>query len=138
MSVTYGMSQYQNQSGTYLPPREVEAMAFRHVNGLLSAAKTHSDRQAALSANLKLWGILMQGVQRTDCPLDAILRKDLTTVGTWSMRYANVALNSDTSLQALIDINMDMIEGLSASAAPSPYAGPAASNETRAAIQMVG
>ncbi|KXV61809.1 flagellin assembly protein, partial [Gluconobacter japonicus] len=112
--MTYGMSQYQNQSGTYLPPREVEAMAFRHVNDLLSKAKTHSDRQSALSANLKLWGILLQGVQRVDCPLDEILRKDLTTVGTWSMRYANVALNSDTSLKALIDINEDMIEGLSA------------------------
>ncbi|AFW00979.1 flagellin assembly protein [Gluconobacter oxydans] len=138
--MTYGMSQYQNQSGTYLPPRHVEAMAFRHVNDLLSKAKTHSDRQSALSANLKLWGILMQGIQRTDCPLDEILRKDLTTVGTWSMRYANVALNSDTSLKALIDINEDMIEGLSASppATATPYATSAASSDARMAIQMVG
>ncbi|OAG74195.1 flagellin assembly protein [Gluconobacter japonicus] len=138
--MTYGMSQYQSQSGTYLPPREVEAMAFRHVNDLLAKAKTHSDRQSALSANLKLWGILLQGVQRVDCPLDEILRNDLTTVGTWSMRYANVALNSDTSLKALIDINEDMIEGLSASApvTTAPYAPSTTPGEARMAVQMVG
>ncbi|WP_040508785.1 flagellar biosynthesis regulator FlaF [Gluconobacter morbifer] len=116
--MTYAASQYQKQSGAYLPPRELEAMAFRHVNDLLARARRSHERVEALSANLKLWGILMQSLQRVDCPLDVILQKDLLTLGSWSMNQSNKALNNTDSIQPIIDINTDMIEGLSASIPP--------------------
>ncbi|MBS1102455.1 flagellar biosynthesis regulator FlaF [Gluconobacter sp. Dm-62] len=122
--MTYASSQYQKQSGSYLSSREIEVMAFRHVNSLLSQAKDHPKKVAALAANLKLWSLLSMSVERVDSPLPPVLRDDIIKVGLWSMRYSNAALNAPKDLQPLIDVNNDMIEGLSVE--PAPYAMAAA------------
>jgi len=140
--VTYAASQYQKQSGSYLSSREVEVMAFRHVNTLLTQAKDHDKKVAALAANLKLWSILSLSVERVDCPLPAVLRDDLLKVGSWSMRYSNAAFNAPKDLQPLVDINNDMIEGLSTE--PAPYiATPSASqayagSAAKSSLELVG
>ncbi|KXV18373.1 flagellar biosynthesis regulator FlaF [Gluconobacter oxydans] len=117
--MTYASSQYQKQSGSYLSCREIEVMAFRHVNSLLADARDHQKKIMALSANLKLWSLLSMSVERVDSPLPPVLRDDIIKVGLWSMRYSNAALNTSKNLQPLIDVNNDMIEGLSTE--PAPY-----------------
>lgn len=124
--MNYAASQYQAQSGTYLSHREIEAMAFRHINAMLTHAKNHDDRQAALHTNQRLWGIFLQSLQRVDCPLSPILRQDLMTLSTWSLRHSNTALMQPTSLQPLIDVNNDMIAGLTSQTAVSNPSSPAA------------
>ncbi|MBF0851881.1 flagellin assembly protein [Gluconobacter sp. R75690] len=122
--MTYASSQYQKQSGSYLSSREVEVMAFRHVNTLLTQASDHEAKVAALAANLKLWSLLSLSVERVDCPLPPVLRDDLIKVGSWSMRYSNSAFNAPKDLKPLIDINNDMIEGLATAPAPAPAPAP--------------
>lgn len=143
--MTYASSQYQKQSGSYLSSREVEVMAFRHVNTLLTQASDHEAKVAALAANLKLWSLLSLSIERVDCPLPAILRDDLIKVGSWSMRYSNAAFNAPKDLQPLIDINNDMIEGLAAAApAPAPQgiapsmSGAYGATSARSSLELVG
>ncbi|GBR44259.1 flagellar biosynthesis regulator FlaF [Neokomagataea thailandica] len=111
--MNYAASQYQTQSGQYLSSREIEAMAFRHINALMTQAKTAQERHDALHQNQKLWSIFLHSLQRTDCPLEPILQKDLLTLSTWSLRHSNEAMMRPLSLAPLIDINNDMIAGLS-------------------------
>ncbi|MBN3866886.1 flagellar biosynthesis regulator FlaF [Gluconobacter kondonii] len=139
--MTYAASQYQKQSGSYLSSREMEVMAFRHVNSLLTQAKDHEKKVAALAANLKLWSILSLSVERVDCPLPSVLRDDILKVGSWSMRYSNAAFNAAKDLQPLVDVNNDMIEGLSANTKPpvltttsSAYAGTTG----QSSLELVG
>ncbi|GBR71264.1 flagellar biosynthesis regulator FlaF [Gluconobacter kanchanaburiensis] len=143
--MTYAFSQYQKQSGSYLSSREIEVMAFRHVNTLLTQAADHEAKVAALAANLKLWSLLSLSVERVDCPLPTVLRDDLIKVGSWSMRYSNAAFNAPKDLQPLIDINNDMIEGLAAAApAPAPQGtAPSVSDaygatSARSSLELVG
>ncbi|MBR0560320.1 flagellar biosynthesis regulator FlaF [Neokomagataea anthophila] len=111
--MNYAASQYQAQSGGYLSSREIEAMAFRHINTLMTQAQTPEERHHALHQNQKLWGILLHSLQRKDCPLDSVLQKDLLTLSTWSLKQSNDAMMRPLSLEPLIDINHDMIAGLS-------------------------
>lgn len=107
--------QYQKQSGSYLSPREIEVMALRYVNNLLEEAEKPQQRLHALAASQKLWGTLLRGLLSTDCPLEEDVRTNLVKLGTFSLRHSNAALNSNLSLQPLIDVNNNLIEGLSAS-----------------------
>lgn len=140
--MTYASSQYQKQSGSYLSSREIEVMAFRHVNSLLADARNHQKRTMALAANLKLWSTLAMSVERVDSPLPPVLRDDIIKVGLWSMRYSNAALNTSKDLKPLIDVNNDMIEGLSAHPNSHPVA-PVSSDAystpaTRSSLELVG
>nr|WP_294915980.1 flagellar biosynthesis regulator FlaF [uncultured Neokomagataea sp.] len=125
--MNYATSQYQAQSGGYLSSREIEAMAFRHINTLMAQARTPKERHNALHQNQKLWGIFLHSLQRIDCPLDPILQKDLLTLSTWSLKRSNEAMMRPLSLQPLIDINHDMIAGLSSTALNTSVHPPAGS-----------
>lgn len=117
-------------------------MAFRHVNSLLANAKDHQKKMTALSANLKLWSLLSMSVERVDSPLPPVLRDDIIKVGLWSMRYSNAALNTSKDLKPLIDVNNDMIEGLSAAPDSHPVAhvpsGAYSTPATRSSLELVG
>ncbi|QDH17065.1 flagellar biosynthesis regulator FlaF [Swingsia samuiensis] len=115
--MSYAAQQYQKQSGNYLSSREVEAMAFRYVNNLLNNANSPSDRILAISNNKKLWTSLLRDVEQS--PLSEILKKDIISLGIWSLKHSNLSLSNSLSLQPLIDINNDMIAGLSAPSASS-------------------
>ncbi|GBR48930.1 flagellar biosynthesis regulator FlaF [Gluconobacter roseus] len=140
--MTYASSQYQKQSGSYLSSREIEVMAFRHVNSLLADARDHQKKTMALAANLKLWSLLSMSVERNDSPLPPVLRDDIIKVGLWSMRYSNAALNASKDLKPLIDVNNDMIEGLSAEPEPSPMTAAApqayAGSAPTSSLELVG
>jgi flagellar biosynthesis regulator FlaF len=114
------LQQYGRSSGSYLSGREIEVIALNFANRKLREAQAPQPRREALAVNIRLWSTLLNGVQDQNSPLPPILRQDLVSVGTWAMRYSNQALNRMMSLDPLIDINQDMIDGLSAGSIAMP------------------
>ena len=110
--MSYGMAQYDRSAETALAPRDVEAAAFAFVNKLLEGATDGPERTAALARNHRLWSLLLTDIGLSSNGLPPILKKDLVSVGSWSMSYSIIAMGRDLSLDPLIDINHDMIEAL--------------------------
>lgn len=122
--MAYGSSLYDRSAERSIPPRDMEASAFVFVNRLLTEANTEQDRIKALNRNHRLWSLLVTDVGLSSNKLPPILKKDLVTLGVWSMSYSNVAMATDRSLQPLIDINADMIEALRSEAEVSVATDP--------------
>ncbi len=110
--MSYGLAQYDRSAGTALAPRDVEAAAFAFVNKLLEGAIDGPERTAALARNHRLWSLLLTDIGLSSNGLPPILKKDLVSVGNWSMSYSIIAMGRDIPLQPLIDINHDMIDAL--------------------------
>ena len=110
--MTNGQSVYGRNAERSLEPRDVEAAAFVFVNRMLAEATTGPERIKALHRNHRLWSLLLTDVGLSSNGLPPILKKDLVSVGAWSMSYSIVAMNVDRPVQPLIDINNDMIEAL--------------------------
>ncbi len=126
--MSYGSTQYDRSAGKALAPRDLEAAAFAFVNELLEHAREAQERVAALARNHRLWSLLLTDVGMSSNGLPTILKKDLVSVGSWSMSYSIAAMGRDLPLRPLIDVNRDMIEALrlnSISQSGTPTASPA-------------
>ncbi len=129
--MSYGSTQYDRSAGKALAPRDLEAAAFAFVNELLENAREAQERVAALGRNHRLWSLLLTDVGMSNNGLPTILKKDLVSVGSWSMSYSIAAMGRDLPLAPLIDVNRDMMEALrlnsisygSAAAAAPPVDG---------------
>lgn len=110
--MSYGSTQYDRSAGKSLAPRDVEAAAFAFVNRLLESGTEGQERIVALGRNHRLWSLLLTDIGLSSNNLPPILKKDLVSVGSWSMSYSIIAMGRDLSLQPLIDINRDMIDAL--------------------------
>jgi flagellar protein FlaF len=127
--MSYGSTQYDRKSEQALAPRDVEAAAFSFVNKLLDDASNSHERTMALGRNHRLWTLLLTDIGLTSNGLPPILKKDLVSIGSWSMSYSIIAMGRDLSLRPLIDINSDMIAALRIKAttpddgniAPAPF-----------------
>lgn len=97
-------------------PREIELRAFRYVNGLLTRAVAPAERANALHKTHRLWALLMDDLARPGNGLPADLRARLLSLGLWAQREALARLGDDGSLQPLVALHRDMIEGLEAQA----------------------
>jgi flagellar protein FlaF len=109
-------------------PREAEARAFRHVNGLLASATDTHARVAALHKTHQLWGILLMDLASPANPLPAELKGRLASLGLWAQRECFVRMSDAASLEPLMAVHRDMIEALSArppATAAEPSAAPA-------------
>jgi flagellar protein FlaF len=109
-------------------PREAEARAFRHVNGLLAAATDTSSRVAALHKTHQLWGILLAALADPANPLPTELKARLASLGLWAQRECFARMGDAASLEPLMAVHRDMIEALSArppAATAEPSAAPA-------------
>ncbi len=118
--MTYGQAAYDRKAERSIEPREVEAAAFVFVNRLLAQAATADERIRALSRNHRLWSLLLTDIGLTSNALPPILKKDLVSVGAWSMSYSIAAMSQDRPLGPLVEINADMIEALRPSVARMP------------------
>jgi flagellar biosynthesis activator protein FlaF len=114
--MSYGSTQYDRSAGKALAPRDLEATAFAFINKLLEEAKEDRERITALGRNHRLWALLLTDIGMSNNALPPILKKDLVSVGTWSMSYSIAAMGRDLPVKPLIDINRDMIEALRSSA----------------------
>ncbi len=110
--MSYGSTQYDRSAGKALAPRDLEAAAFAFVNELLENAREARERVAALGRNHRLWSLLLTDVGMSNNGLPTILKKDLVSVGSWSMSYSIAAMGRDLPLGPLIDVNRDMMEAL--------------------------
>ena len=106
------MATYDRSVGQSLAPRDVEAAAFIFVNRMLQQAQGTRDRITALDRNHRLWSLLLTDVGLTSNRLPPILKKDLVTIGAWSMSFSIAAMSSDVSVKPLIAVNADMVEAL--------------------------
>ncbi len=125
--MSYGQAEYGRKTAGSLEPREVEAAAFVFVNRMLQEASTASERIKALHRNHKLWSLLVTDVGLTGNELPPILKKDLVSVGAWSMSYSIAAMSQDRPIQPLVDINNDMVDALRprvVAPVPSASVGP--------------
>jgi flagellar protein FlaF len=93
-------------------PREVEIRAFRYVNGLLAAATDMRGRALALEKAHRLWSILLGDLASPGNALPAELRGRLISLGLWAQRESMARLTDRRSLEPLMALHRDMIEGL--------------------------
>jgi flagellar biosynthesis activator protein FlaF len=100
-------------------PRETEIMAFGLCNDRLSKADSPRARIEALHKTHQLWSLLVRDLRSPGNALPEGLKRQLVSLGTWAMLYATRAIPEQLSVQPLIDINSDMIDGLRAQAQAS-------------------
>jgi flagellar protein FlaF len=105
---------YAAQQNAAASPREVELRAFRYVNGLLAAAADLPARARALHKTHQLWSLLIVDLSQPGNALPADLRGRLVSLGLWAQREAAARLDDQGSLEPLIALHRDMIEGLEA------------------------
>lgn len=99
-------------------PREIEAEVLIKANGLLKGAPRllpdFRPYAEALRFNQSFWTIVQVDVSSPDNALPASLRENLLRLGLFVDRQTRLAFSEPKSehLQALIDINRHLIEGL--------------------------
>ncbi len=140
---------YQTVQDSVTDPRRIEMMVFQKCNALLTAAaeaRTKTGRTAnplaikkceteALFEHERLWTSLLADLAGDDNQLPAPLRAQLISLGLWACRYVDDVRYRQASIEPLINLNTQMIAGLSESLAttrsqavvpPTPTAGPSA------------
>lgn len=105
---------YAAQQNAAASPREVELRAFRYVNGLLATAADLPARARALHKTHQLWSLLIADLSQPGNALPADLRGRLVSLGLWAQRETAARLDDQGSLEPLIALHRDMIEGLEA------------------------
>jgi flagellar protein FlaF len=121
------LSRYRATIARDADPRETEIRAFAHVNALLSGAASVPARIAALHTNHKLWSLLLSDLAAPGNGLPRELKGRLASLAIWAQRES-LRLMDDTAapLDALLQVNRDMADGLAAQRAAAPPAPPAA------------
>ncbi len=117
------MSQYRKASETNISGRETECAAFNMVNRELAACDDGQTRIRALGHNHAMWSTLVRDLGLAENALPDHLKSQLISLGLWSMRYSTRALLEPLSVQPLIDVNRNIVEGLSAQKSSSVDAG---------------
>lgn len=122
-----GAHRYAATQNAAASPREIELRAFRYVNGLLAVASDVPSRATALEKTHRLWAILIRDLASANNALPPELRGRLLSLGLWAQREADARLGDARSLEPLIALHRDMIDGLEAQTrAPSARAFAAA------------
>lgn len=113
-----GLEAYQRVQKHAESPRETEYRLFGQVTGALIKARDQGLRGAplvdALDWNRRLWSTLA-----TDCglPGNALsreLRAQIISLSLWVSRYSSDVATGRADLDALIDVNRAIMEGLAA------------------------
>lgn len=106
-------SRYAATQVAVATPRETELRAFRYVNGLLASAQADPrNRVTALHKTHQLWALLMADLLSPGNGLPEALKGNLISLGLWAQREAMARMDSGDSLDPLIALHRDMIEGL--------------------------
>jgi flagellar protein FlaF len=114
------VARYAATQNAAASPREIELRAFRYINGLLGAATDTRGRAVALEKTHRLWSILISDLGAPGNALPAELRAQLISLGLWAQRESNARLDDTRSLEPLMALHRDMIEGLEAQVRRAP------------------
>jgi flagellar protein FlaF len=120
------LRRYQTTMARSDDPREAEIRAFAHVNALLAGATGVAARAAALHTNHKLWSILLVDLASPGNSLPRELRGRLASLAIWAQRESMRLMDTAEPLDALMQVNRDMAEGLAAQRGPAQAAPPPA------------
>ncbi len=116
------LAQYETARRFAATAQDNEILIFTNANALLANAKTadQKTRISALFHNQRLWSAIVKDLALETNQLPAELKRNLTELGFWAMQYSTRAMAEDLSLDPLINVNRDMIEGLQAQRAAAP------------------
>jgi len=97
--------------------RERERMAFDHAIDLLKAASNSRagshESARAIAFVQQLWSVLIDDLISEDNGLPEALRAELTSIGLWIMREADlISQGKSENFAALVDINTIIRDGL--------------------------
>lgn len=111
-------SAYRDQARSVRTERGLEYDAFARVTQRLvmvapQEPRNMADLAAALHDNRRLWTILATDVADPKNPLPQTLRARIVYLAQFCHRHSSEVLNSNASLQPLIDINTAIMRGLS-------------------------
>ena len=107
-------AQYLEQSKASVDARGTEIAAFSRVNRELATATDAAQRIRAIGRNHELWSLLIKDLAQSGNRLPDDLRNSLIQLAAWSMRYSIQANLMGLSVQPLIDVNTNILEGLKA------------------------
>lgn len=93
---------------------DAEILGFGLCNSRMENAKDAKSRIEALHKNHQFWSILVRDLAGVGNKLPADLKSQLIGLGLWSMRYSTLSIGQDLSLQPLIDVNNNIMDGLRA------------------------
>ena len=118
------ISAYRRQKEAAEMPRELERRAFTTTIGKLLEGKEKGGRQLieACYLNQQLWTALLTDLALPQNELPADLKARLISIGIWVHRYTLRVMNGNASIDPLISVNRNILEGLSA--APPPATMP--------------
>ncbi|WP_309645530.1 flagellar biosynthesis regulator FlaF [Phenylobacterium sp.] len=114
---------YQQTAARAESGRELEYRLFGQVTrALIEAAALDpsevSARADALDWNRRLWATLAGIVAEPDNALPAPLKAQIISIGIWVGKYTSMVIRrEDDDIQALIDVNRAIMQGLSGAAA---------------------
>jgi flagellar protein FlaF len=108
----YRAVQLQTQSA-----RSIEAKLFAEITAELvrarrAGAPAFGELAAALHRNRMLWDALLADLAREGNALPALLKAQLVQLGTFVVRFTGCVLRGEDDVQALIDVNHAILEGL--------------------------
>ncbi len=110
---------YQQNQLTTENPREVERRLFSQVTGALLAArdKGHQDDDCinALDWNRRVWTTMASDCSVEGNQLTKELRAGIISLSIWVGKYTSQVMRGKETIEALIDINKTIMEGLAAS-----------------------
>jgi flagellar protein FlaF len=112
------LRKYQTALRTTESPRSMEYRLFAQVTRALMECKDKTVRQRieALDMNRRMWLVLQADLVDGRNQLPNQLKASLISLSIWVERQTSKALASGAGIDALIDVNRAVMEGLSVSA----------------------
>jgi flagellar protein FlaF len=89
------------------------------INRDLAECTPGPTRVRALGRNHTLWSTLIQDLSLAENRLPDGIKAQLISLGLWAMRYSTMALLKDLTIEPLIEVNRNVMEGLMAQGNPS-------------------
>lgn len=119
---------YQQNQLTTENPREVERRLFSQVTAALLAArgKGHQDDECinALDWNRRVWSTMASDCSVEGNQLTKELRAGIISLSIWVGKYTSQVMRGKETIDALIDINKTIMEGLAISVGLTAKAAP--------------
>ena len=104
--------------------RDTEIAAFRTVIRALENTDNEDSRIRAIGRNHDLWSTLVKDLAMEGNSLEASLKTQLVGLGLWSMRYSTLAILQKLPIEPLIEVNRNILDGLTLQAEQAVAATP--------------
>jgi len=111
-----GYAAYDRVQNTTQNPRQVEYRLLAQVTAALRAAKAKPDERAsfynALVWNKKVWDAFLVDLVDDRNQLPKPMRQQLIKLAAWVSKQTFAVMDGNASIDALIDVNTNIMDGL--------------------------